>query len=247
MPTWTRASRSLSRLKASFSALGSADHDADEELPFVEDDDLRLRVACALVIDAQHGWPAEHRLDTRALQVWEAYHSTPVQIFRYMIVVTYLLIAYGETPGWCYADDGSEHPFCSNATTFQRYDTYDWKLLSHGAALGLETFCLLCFGAMLAARLFIMGVRRFFRSRWHVLQLVLLVFMIFDVGLAASPILWHRTHFTRPMRAIFIVSSHRRLRDTTTAMVLMMPRMLELLSLLIAQRGDQGSLSFYGR
>ena len=35
MPTWTRASRSLSRLKASFSALGSADHDADEELPFV--------------------------------------------------------------------------------------------------------------------------------------------------------------------------------------------------------------------
>ena len=58
VPTWTRASRSLSRLKASFSALGSADHDADEELPFVEDDDLRLRVACALVIDAQHGWPA---------------------------------------------------------------------------------------------------------------------------------------------------------------------------------------------
>ena len=72
----------------------------------------------------------------------------------------------------------------------------------------------------LAARLFMLGVRRFLRTRWHLLQLLLLGFMFSDVLMAASPALWQRTHFTRPMRAVFIVCSHRKLRDTSAAVVL---------------------------
>jgi len=49
--------------------------------------------------------------------------------------------------------------------------------------------------------------------------------------MAASPALWQRTHFTRPMRAVFVVCSHRKLRDTSAAVLLMMPRMLDLLLL----------------
>ena len=202
-----------------------------DEMPFVEDDALRLRVACALVIDAQHGWPAEHRLDTKALQVWELYHTVPVQIIRYLTVATYLLIALWETPGWCVASDGSEIAECSNATAFHRYETVGWAVLPTASALGLEGVCLFIFSLQLAARLFMLGVRRFLRTRWHLLQLLLLGFMFSDVLMAASPALWQRTHFTRPMRAVFVVCSHRKLRDTSAAVLLMMPRMLDLLLL----------------
>ena len=191
-----------------------------DEMPFVEDDALRLRVACALVIDAQHGWPAEHRLDTKALQVWELYHTVPVQIIRYLTVAAYLLIALWETPGWCVASDGSEIAECSNATAFHRYETVGWAVLPTASALGLEGVCLFIFSLQLAARLFMLGVRRFLRTRWHLLQLLLLGFMFSDVLMAASPALWQRTHFTRPMRAVFVVSSHRKLRDTSAAVVL---------------------------
>ena len=191
-----------------------------DEMPFVEDDALRLRVACALVIDAQHGWPAEHRLDTKALQVWELYHTVPVQIIRYLTVAAYLLIALWETPGWCVASDGSEIAECSNATAFHRYETVGWAVLPTASALGLEGVCLFIFSLQLAARLFMLGVRRFLRTRWHLLQLLLLGFMFSDVLMAASPALWQRTHFTRPMRAVFIVCSHRKLRDTSAAVVL---------------------------
>ena len=240
MPRWRRlnsfrgqpASVLLARLRATFS---SGEHDELEDLPLVEEDELRLRVACALVIDAQHGWPAEHRINMRALQVWELYHSTPVQILRYVNVFAYLSIAYAETPGWCFDRSAAyiEDTECSNATLFKKYETAGWHVLPHASSLALETICLLLFTVQLAARLFIMGCRRFFRSRWHVLQLVLLCLMMSDVGLAASPVLWHRTHFTRPMRAIFVVSSHKRLRDTTAAIVLMLPNIFELLTLLV--------------
>ena len=218
------------KLRALFGSFGE---DLDD-LPFVEDDQLRLRVACALVIDAQHGWPAEHRLDNKALQVWELYHTMPVQLCRYLNIAAYLSIAFAETPGWCVADDGSKKPFCSDEKVYARYGTVGLAVLPHQTALGLEAVCLLIFCAMLAARLFMLGVRRFLRSRWHLLQLVLLGFMFSDVAMAASPILWRRTHFTRPMRAVFIVCSHRKLRDTMGAVVLMMPRMLELLVLFLA-------------
>ena len=240
MPRWRRldsfrgqpASVLLARLRATFS---SGEHDELEDLPLVEEDELRLRVACALVIDAQHGWPAEHRIDTRALQVWERYHSTPIQIMRYLNVFAYLSIAYAETPGWCFDRSAAyvEDTECSNATNFEKYETWGWHVLPHASSLALETICLMLFTLQLAARLFIMGGRRFLRSRWHVLQLVLLCLMMSDVGLAASPVLWHRTHFTRPMRAIFVVSSHKRLRDTTAAIVLMLPSIFELLTLLV--------------
>ena len=240
MPRWRRlnsfrgqpASVLLARFKATFS---SGEHDALEDLPLVEEDELRLRVACTLVIDAQHGWPAEHRVNMRALQVWERYHSTPVQILRYLNVFAYLSIAYAETPGWCYdrSAEYTEDAECRNATRFAKYETWGWHVLPHSASLALETLCLTLFTAQLAARLFIVGGRRFFRSRWHVLQLVLLCVMMSDVGLAASPVLWHRTHFTRPMRAVFVVSSHQRLRDTTAAIVLMLPSIFELLMLLV--------------
>ena len=240
MPTWRRSPMARERalwarataLCAPVKALLFGPSDEFDEMPFVEDDALRLRVACALVIDAQHGWPAEHRLDTKALQVWELYHTVPVKIIRYLTVFAYLLIAFAETPGWCVASDGSEIANCTNATTFQRYETLvDWAVLPTAWALFLEGVCLSVFSAQLVARIFMLGVRRFLRSRWHLLQLLLLGFMFADVLMAASPALWQRTHFTRPMRAAFVVCSHRRLRDTSAAVVLMMPRMLEVLVL----------------
>ena len=240
MPTWRRSPMARERalwarataLCAPVKALLFGPSIEFDEMPFVEDDALRLRVACALVIDAQHGWPAEHRLDTKALQVWEFYHTVPVKIIRYFTVFAYLLIAFAETPGWCVALDGSEIANCTNATTFQRYETLaDWAVLPTAWALFLEGVCLSVFTAQLVARMFMLGVRRFLRSRWHLLQLLLLVFMFADVLMAASPALWKRTHFTRPMRAAFVVCSHRRLRDTSAAIVLMMPRMLEVLVL----------------
>ena len=223
MPTWRRSPMARERalwarataLCAPVKALLFGPSDEFDEMPFVEDDALRLRVACALVIDAQHGWPAEHRLDTKALQVWELYHTVPVKIIRYLTVFAYLLIAFAETPGWCVASDGSEIANCTNAT-FQRYETWTgWAVLPNFSALFLEGVCLSVFSAQLVARIFMLGVRRFLRSRWHLLQLLLLGFMFADVLMAASPALWQRTHFTRPMRAAFVVCSHRRLRDTS--------------------------------
>ena len=46
----------VARLRAWFS-------ESEEEYGFVDDDDLRVRLAAALVIDAQNGWAPEHRVD----------------------------------------------------------------------------------------------------------------------------------------------------------------------------------------
>eukprot|EP00965_Chrysotila_dentata_P113420 3748587-Pleurochrysis_carterae.AAC.2 len=46
---------------------------------FVDNDDLRLRLACALVVDAAHGWPAEHRVHARALDMWQESALIPTQ------------------------------------------------------------------------------------------------------------------------------------------------------------------------
>ena len=145
---WARATALCAPVKA----LLFGPSDEFDEMPFVEDDALRLRVACALVIDAQHGWPAEHRLDTKALQVWELYHTVPVKSIRYLTVFAYLLIAFAETPGWCVASDGSEIANCTNAT-FQRYETWTgWAVLPNFSALFLEGVCLSVFSAQLVAR-----------------------------------------------------------------------------------------------
>ena len=78
------------------------------------------------------------------------------------------------------------------------------------------------------------GARRFARSAWPVLQGALLLFAGLDLACTASPLLWRRTPFTRPMRALFVVCSHRKLRDTSAAVVLMLPRLFEFLLLLLA-------------
>ena len=51
----------VARLRAWFS-------ESEEEYGFVDDDELRVRLAAALVIDAQNGWAPEHRVDHRALR-----------------------------------------------------------------------------------------------------------------------------------------------------------------------------------
>ena len=182
--------------------------------PFVEDDALRIRHACALVRDAVHGATPEHRLCPRALAAWELYHTRPAKLLRYLNVGCYLAIAAFETPRWCVTPQGTLLPECSDPDIYARYTTYGLRPLTLAAATGLETICVCIFILQLSTKLYYMGMGRFARARWPLVQSLLLLIAILDLIFTASPILWWRSPFSRPLRAVFVIFSHRKVRDT---------------------------------
>ena len=126
-------------------------------------------------------------------------------------VAAYIGLALFETPGWCVQTDGHLRPECSDATALAKtYGTYGWPALPPRASIGLECTCIALFCASLAARVFCVGRRPALRSPALIMQAALLGVAALDVACTASPMLWRRTHFTRPMRALFIVLAHRR-------------------------------------
>ena len=61
-----------------------------------------------------------------------------------------------------------------------------------------------------------------------------MVLAAFDIGITAAPAAGKESHFTRPLRAIFVILAHRKLRDTASAVVFMLPRLIEVFALLLA-------------
>jgi hypothetical protein len=196
-----------------------------------EGEALRVRLACALVVDAYHGWPAAHRLDARALTVFELYHSRPAQVLRYLNVIAYMAVAFAETPGWCLDQRASRTAVCADEATFPRYLTFGFTPLASNVTAILESCCILLFALQLAFKAFFIGPRRFLRLVPNVLQTTLLGLTAMELVLWSSG-LRRRTTISRPLRALFIVFAHRKLRDTGAAVLLMLPRVLELLFLI---------------
>eukprot|EP00967_Tisochrysis_lutea_P002198 scaffold2768_cov32-Tisochrysis_lutea.AAC.4 len=192
---------------------------------------LRLRLACALVVDAHHGWPAAHRLDSAALSAFELYHSRPAQALRYLNVAAYMAVALGETPGWCLDERANLREVCANPHGLHKYWTVGFTPLAPSVTAILESCCILLFALQLALKAFFIGPRRFLRSVPNVLQTTLLLLTAIELVLWSSGVR-HRTTISRPLRALFIVFAHRKLRDTGTAVVMMLPRVLELLFLI---------------
>ena len=146
----------------------------------------------------------------------------------------YLAIALVETPGWCLDAKVTRTSECLSDDYQHVYWTWGWRMLTGAESLALETACLIAFCVDLAAKAYAMGGWRFLRGRGHVLQVSIIFVAFLDLAFAASPVLWQRTHITRPMRALFVLCSHRKLRDTSAAVIAMLPSLAEALFLLVA-------------
>jgi hypothetical protein len=162
--------------------------------------------------------------------VFELYHSRPAQVLRYLNVAAYMAIALAETPGWCLDEQANITAVCADSASFPRYWTFGFTPLSPNMTAILESCCILLFILQLALKAFFIGPRRFIRSAPNVLQTTLLGLTAIEVVLWSSG-LRRRTTISRPLRALFIVFAHRKLRDTGAAVVMMLPRVLELLIL----------------
>ena len=211
-----------------FRWLNSAASFPCDDLPFMEDDELRLTLAVTLVNDADRGWLPRHRLTLLSLRAWRMYHSRWFAALRYLNVAVYVCLGLVETPGWCLNQFGDLRHDCSDADAYSKFRTYGWPLMAPGATLAIESVCLCVFTAQLAVLCFCLGVRPFLRSPALALQTALVVLAAFDIGITAAPAAGKESHFTRPLRAIFVILAHRKLRDTASAVVFMLPRLIEV-------------------
>jgi len=111
---------------------------------------LRVQLAHALIIDAYHGWPAEHRLDARALKAFELFHTRPAQALRYLNVAAYMAVAFAETPGWCINDARELTPTCKDPEHFARYWMFGFTPLTPSVTAALESSCIVLFALQVA-------------------------------------------------------------------------------------------------
>ncbi|EOD07770.1 Two-pore ion channel [Emiliania huxleyi CCMP1516] len=210
------------------------------------DEATRIRLACAYIADASHGWRPEcHGVDVRSLTAFELFHSRPVQALRYLNVLAYMAIALCETPGWCITAKGTLAAECAaDSGSLEAHHTFGFTPLSPLAGGALEACCVLLFVLQLGLKARFMGRHRFARSAPAVLQLLLLTVAAADLAVWCSSVSWRRTPLSRPLRPLFIVFAHRKLLSTFYAVVRMLPAVLELLLLISGLLAFSALISF---
>jgi len=210
------------------------------------DEATRIRLACAYIADASHGWrPESHGVDVRSLTAFELFHSRPVQALRYLNVLAYMAIALCETPGWCITAEGTLAAACAaDSGSLEAHHTFGFTPLSPLAGGALEACCVLLFVLQLGLKARFMGRHRFARSAPAVLQLLLLTVAAADLAVWCSSVSWRRTPLSRPLRPLFIIFAHRKLLSTFYAVVRMLPAVLELLLLISGLLAFSALISF---
>ncbi|PVD28777.1 hypothetical protein C0Q70_11372 [Pomacea canaliculata] len=160
-----------------------------------------------------------HKVDEICLRLYRQYHSTAVQVFRVAVIFTLHILAFFEYP--------SSLSLSSDVRLRQeRVDVPCWLTST------IELLCLLLLLADNVTRFFLLGRRNFFKLKWDMASIIIVVISIIDwmvsVGMGcAEPV-----RFRRILRPFFILQNSSLMKKIVNCLRMTMPEVFSVLIML---------------
>ncbi|XP_076445544.1 two pore channel protein 2-like [Babylonia areolata] len=191
----------------------------EESSQFSGIDNSALIQAVVFIEDAYKYRSINHKVDDFSLRLYRHYHSTPVYIFRSLVIFILHILAFFEFPSsltWTsdmrYRGDRIESP-C-------------WVMES------LEFVCLVLLLTDNVLRAYLMGKYYFVRHKWDLGAVVILVVSLVDWAVSAGMGCTEVVRFRRMLRPFFILQNSSLMKKIVNCLCKTLPEVISVLVML---------------
>ncbi|XP_030643851.1 two pore calcium channel protein 2-like [Chanos chanos] len=187
------------------------------------EEDLYIQQAVILIEDAIHYRSINHRMDLRSLRVYRWYFSRIYQRGLNVVITVILALAFIEKPS------------SMSVTSDLRYKLSPWEAPC-GLTESIELICLLIFTLDLTIKVYLIDWEEFWKCKWLMCYLVVIVGSIVDWTLSLSVVcneVRHHLSIRKIIRPFFLLQNSSLMKKTLKCIKRTLPEITSVILLIL--------------